>query len=95
MVAKCAPPDATQGSAPQAPEGTPTTPTDVPQSHLYDDQTLTALEWLHALMHDKASDLRHRIQAADIPMGIDPEGYIVRQQRQTTTIRIGGIKYDA
>ena len=46
-------------------------------------------------MHDKASDLRHRIQAADILMGIDPEGYIVRQQRQTTTIRIGGIKYDA
>jgi hypothetical protein len=98
VTAKCKPPDEAQGSPPQAPEGTATTPTDVaPQvDHPYDDRGIDALTFLRRVMDDPNTSLRYRMQAADILMRIDPDNDLIEREGPIPTYRIGGIKgYDA
>lgn len=59
--------------------------------HRYDDASLSALAFLHAVMQDQQTDIQVRMHAAEVLLGIDPDGYIVRQgHEEPTTIHVSG-----
>jgi hypothetical protein len=93
MVAHCKPTDSvTTSHGPTEPEHASTSDGPPPPTHLYNDPSLSALAFLHAVVHDDTTSLHHRMRAAELLLGIDPNGYIVRQgHAEPTLVRIGGI----
>jgi hypothetical protein len=83
MVAKCLPPESVAGSTPKAAEPAPAAP-----AHLYNDQSLNALQFLRAVVHDTNTSLRHRMRAAELLMGLG-QGHIGAEREPDAVIRIG------
>jgi hypothetical protein len=90
MVAKCLPPESVAGSTAKAPEHT-SAPDAPAVTHLYNDPSLNALQFMLAVVHDTATDLRHRVHAAEILLGLG-QGHIGVDREPDAVIRIGGIK---
>ena len=59
-----------------------------PLTHLYNDASLNPVQFLLAVVHDTATDLRHRMHAAELLMGLG-QGHIGVEREPEVTIRIG------
>ena len=88
MVAHCKPTDSvTTSQGPTEPEHTSTSPGPA-VTHLYNDPSLGPLAFLLAVVHDTATDLRHRVHAAELLVGLG-QGHIGAEREPEITIRIG------
>jgi hypothetical protein len=88
MVAHCKPTDSvTSAQSPTEPADA-STPSGPAITHLYNDQSLNALQFLRAVVHDVNTSLRHRMKAAELLMGLG-QGHIGAEREPDAVIRIG------